>query len=257
MNLILLEPSEFDGHDRVRLLASDRRARHLREVLRVVPGQSLRIGVRDGQLGTASVAAAGDDFVLHCRLEQPAPPAEDILILAIPRPKVLLRCVETAAALGFGKILLVRTWRTDRSHVEASALRGEELDLHLRLGLEQAERTALPALTQFDRFRPFVEDHLDRVCGSSTRLLATPQASVELAQLPLPNPRRVALAIGPERGFTEFERDALCARGFTACRAGVHALRVETALAYLMGHVAALRMRAQPPERNWCPAADK
>ena len=62
MNLLLLEPGEPDAAGRV--LLHDERARHLRSVLKVVPGQSIRVGIVDGPLGTGYVASASDDGVL-------------------------------------------------------------------------------------------------------------------------------------------------------------------------------------------------
>jgi 16S rRNA (uracil1498-N3)-methyltransferase len=241
MNLILFDADEIDGQGRATLSATDRRAVHLREVLHVEVGQALRVGVVDGAMGSGVVVRAAGGFELSCRLDTWPSPATDILLLAIPRPKVLLRCIETATALGFGRILLVRTWRTDRSHVEASALATATLAQHARLGLEQAQRTRLPSISVFDRFRPFVEDHAATLCNGAARVAATPQAPRSLASLALATGQSVALAIGPERGFTEFELEALQKISFELRSAGPHPLRVETALAFLAGHVAAIR----------------
>lgn len=247
MNLVLFDPAEVDGRGHARLSATDRRAVHLRDVLHAELGQSLRVGVVDGPMGSGVIVRADDGFVLNCCLDTPPPPAADTLILAIPRPKVLLRCIETATALGFGRILLVRTWRTDRSHVEATALATATLAHHARLGLEQSQRTRMPSIQLFDRFRPFVEDRAAELCGDAVRVAATPQAPLTLASLTLGIGQSVALAIGPERGFTEFELEALQKVGFGLCNAGPHPLRVETALAFLAGHLAAQCSRSRIP----------
>jgi RsmE family RNA methyltransferase len=238
MNVVLFAPSEVGPQGRVRLPAADRRARHLRSVLRVAAGDSVRVGILDGELGRAHVVCvAGDHIELACAFGEPAPGTQDVLVLAIPRPKVLLRCVETAAALGFAHILLVRTWRTDKSHVVASALAAPALRAHALLGLEQARRTRVPAIEVFPLFRPFVEDHLDARCAGASCWLADPEADLGIAQVADVPERPFALAIGPERGFTEFEREQLVANGFMAIHAGAHPLRVETALAFVSGQL--------------------
>lgn len=243
MNLLLLAASEVGDDGGAFLPAADRRCQHLRTVLAVAVGQTLRAGVLDGPLGSATVTAvSATGIALACRFDRPGPPASDVLVLAIPRPRVLRRCVEAAASLGFGRVLLTRTWYTDRSHVEASTLATEVLRHHAVLGLEQARRTAVPVIEIFPAFRPFVEDHLDGRCGRCTRVVAHPSAATALTDLG-PLAGAFALAIGPERGFTDYELAALAAAGFAACHAGPHPLRVETALAFACGQIAALRSR--------------
>lgn len=242
MNALLFAAHEVDRDGNAWLPAGDRRCQHLRTVLQVRTGQALCAGMLGGPLGIARPTAIGSEGVaLACRFDRPAPPARDVLVLAIPRPKVLLRCVENAAALGFGRILLVRTWRTDRSHVEASALAADALHARAILGLEQAQRTQVPDITTFPLFKPFVEDELDARCGATTRVVADPGAARSLAALGALPDRPVALAIGPERGFTAYELDLLAAHGFAAAHAGPHPLRVETALAFVFGQLMLLR----------------
>ena len=48
MNLIVLEPADFVGEDRVRL--DDRRLTHARKHLKVAPGDVLKVGLLDEQI---------------------------------------------------------------------------------------------------------------------------------------------------------------------------------------------------------------
>jgi 16S rRNA U1498 N3-methylase RsmE len=59
VNLLLLEPSEL-GPDGVARL-DGRRARHVREVLRCQPGETVAVGVIGGEVGTAEVLSSGED----------------------------------------------------------------------------------------------------------------------------------------------------------------------------------------------------
>ncbi len=242
MNLLLLAADEIDGAGVARLDVGDRRARHLLDVLRAVPGQTLRAGILDGPLGTATVLCTSPRVDLACTFDATAPRAPcDVLILAIGRPKVLARCVEHAAALGFSRILLTRTCHTDRSHVEASRLALPELHARARLGLEQAQRSHRPHLEVFPLFRPFVEDRLGELCGRATRIVAHPAAARDVGELRTLPAAPLALALGPERGFVPFELELLRAHGFEPLAAGAHPLRVETALAWVYGQLTLLR----------------
>ena len=54
MNCLLIEPEEFESaEDRVRI--TGRRRRHAEEILRASVGDSLRVGIIGGRLGTARV----------------------------------------------------------------------------------------------------------------------------------------------------------------------------------------------------------
>lgn len=229
MNLLLLSPQEV-GPDGIATL-DDRRARHLLDVLDTAPGRELRCGLLDGPLGTATVVAVRDRTVaLACSFEAERPPRpRDVLLLAVPRPKVLRRVIEDATALGYGRIVLFRSWRVDKSHLQSQALAPEALRTHAIAGLEQSRRTHLPAIVVEPLFKPFVEDRLGELVESKERFVADPDAAMPTSAVRPRGP--IALAVGPERGFTGYEVGKLSDAGFTPVGAGAHPLRVETAIA--------------------------
>jgi RsmE family RNA methyltransferase len=214
-------------------------------VLRVAAGDRLRVGRLDGPLGDARVGGVSPSGVeLHCTFAGGAPPrSDDTLLLAVPRPKVLRRCLEDATALGFGRIVLLRSWRVDKSHLNSAAMQPSAQRAHLLVGLAQARRTRLPEIDTAPLFKPFVEDRLDALVPATNRFVADPDAALDLAGATV-GAAPLTLAIGPERGFLPYEVEALIARGFAAVHAGRHPLRVETALAHLHGGLALLRQRA-------------
>jgi RsmE family RNA methyltransferase len=220
--------------------------------LRAQAGDTVRIGLVDGPLGVARVAAIdGDEVRLACELEAAAPPRPgDQLLLAIPRPKVMLRCLEHAAALGFGRIGLLRSWRVDKSHTLSKALSPAVMRERLLRGLAQARRTWLPAVEVHRRFKAFVEDSLPAWSSGSTRVVAHPTAGTWVGDLAVAGP--VTLAIGPEGGFIDYEIDALARAGFTAIHCGSHPLRVEAAIPFVFGQLA-LRRSAGANGAASCP----
>lgn len=270
MNLVLIEAAEWaasaargDGE----VLLDDRRAVHLIEVVRVAVGDSVRVGVvRDGAVaaGEASAAAEtggaprGDEVgrgeVLAlgagwCRLrvvlERPAPPPLPVhLILAVPRPKVLLRTLAIAASFGVERIELTNSWRVDKSYLGSPALLAESLGRALRDGAEQGGTPRLPAIAVHKRFMAMLDGYPADAPRDPARryLVAHPGAPHFLedvarpgAQLPL------TLAIGPEGGWIQRELDTFVARGFAAVALGPSILRVEAAIAALLGQVQLLR----------------
>src|SRR5207244_5496116 len=116
-NLILLE--EADRVDGPRFRLAGRRARHVREVLGAEPGREVRVGLLEGPLGRAAVRALdGDTVELDCAFE-PAPPPRPLvdLVLAIPRPKSLVKLLPEVAALGIDRLVLLRTWRVAKPYL--------------------------------------------------------------------------------------------------------------------------------------------
>jgi len=245
MNLILLEPEEYQATE---VTLEGRRALHASTVLGARPGDTLRVGVVDGEIFAAEVLESSTDR-LRLRLRAPAPPPAPTgvsMLLALPRPKVLRRVLAAAASMGVERIVLVNAARVERSYFDSPLLEPSAMRQELLLGLEQGRDTRLPAVTVERRFRPFVEDRLaatfDHPGEVSTRLLAHPAAgepfglgTVRGSNAP------VVLAIGPEGGWVPFEVALLESAGFVRVGLGERILRVETALPVLFGAVMAAR----------------
>ena len=235
MNLILVDPEEVAPDGRVHL--SGNRGRHLRDVLKVVPGDRVRMGVIDGQLGYGAVTAATADSVdLFCEFQGAVPERPPIdLLLALPRPKVLQRLWAPLAALGVSRIVLTNAARVERHYFDTHVLTESGYGPLLIEGLQQARDTRLPVVSIHKQFRKLVEDDLDGVCGPGLRLVAHPDARLSVADAVRPNgPERLVMAIGPEGGWNAFELALLESRGFHPVGMGYRTLRTDTAAVALI-----------------------
>ncbi|MBI5547495.1 MAG: 16S rRNA (uracil(1498)-N(3))-methyltransferase [Deltaproteobacteria bacterium] len=238
MNLILLEDSDFDGNGLARL--GGRRARHVREVHRAQPGDELVVGRVNQGVGLGKVvASAAAEVVLEVRLDEPPPPASGIeLLLAMPRPKILRRVLQATASLGIKRIVLVNSYRVEKSYFDSPLLAPEELREHLVLGLEQARDTLLPEVRVEKRFKPFVEDSLEGLWAGARRLIAHPVGGQTLTEeLTGRQSERAVVAIGPEGGWIPYEVEMLEARGFARFSLGPRILRVDVAVPYVIAQL--------------------
>lgn len=246
MNLILLFPEDFASDGTVRL--TGRRARHIHEVHRAKIGESLTVGRVNGQVGKGTVLFVEPDEVRLSATftEDPPPPSGLDLILAMPRPKVLRRVLQSAASLGARRIVLVGAQRVEKSYFDTPFLEPGELGRNLVLGLEQARDTALPEVLVRRRLRPFVEDELEALWPDATcaRLLAHPAAALGLEGCDLGRDSAAVLAIGPEGGWIPFELELLASHGFRPFGLGPRILRVETAVPFALGQIQLSRARA-------------
>jgi RsmE family RNA methyltransferase len=235
MNVIILAADEVARSGEVRLTGT--RGRHLTRVLKVKPGQEVRIGFIDGPMGTGIVTAAGDDAVaLQCTFRDTIPPRPRVdLLLALPRPKVMRRLWSQLAAMGVGQIMLTDAERVERDYFGTHVLAPDTYRPLLIEGLQQARDTRLPLVSIHRRFRPLVEDHLDGLFRDGVRVLADPGASrsIGTAIAGVANDR-VLLAVGPEGGWNDFERRLLEQHGFQTVAMGPRTLRTDTACIALL-----------------------
>jgi RsmE family RNA methyltransferase len=226
MNVVLLSAGEV--HEGVVRL-TDRRATHLRKVLRVSVGDSVRVGIRDGLLGDGTVVRLEEDSVsLRVNMVDPPPPRADIdVILAIPRPKALKRVISALAQLGANRVLLINAARVERSYFDSKVLNKEFLSEWVAQGLEQAIDTRSPLIEVRTRLKPFVEDELAQWQAPGTELvLPHPVSAAPLR----PVAGHVTIAIGPDGGWVPFEVDLFRAHGFQPVSLGPRVLRVEVAV---------------------------
>jgi 16S rRNA (uracil1498-N3)-methyltransferase len=241
VNLLLVEPSELaaDGTCTVR----DRRALHLRTVLGAEVGSRVRAGVVGGGIGSAEVL--GDDgTAIALRLALTDPPSLPLpieLVLAIPRPKVLGRVVEAAAAFGVARIELTNAWRVDKSYLRSPRLAPDALALAARLGAEQGATTHVPPIAVHHRLMALLDARWPG--PPAVKLIAHPAAPPIEAAVP-GVPAALVLAIGPEGGWIAREVDTFVARGFAPVSLGAAILRVETAVAAALGQLVLLRRLA-------------
>jgi RsmE family RNA methyltransferase len=237
VNLVLVEPAELRSDGTCTL--DGRRAHHLRDVLRVTAGSTVRAGILGGAVGTAEVVSDdGERIFIKLNADSPAPPQLDIeLVLAMPRPKVLTRVIEACAAFAVRRIDLTNAWRVDKSYLASPRLAPSELALAARLGAEQGATTHVPEIAIHARLMSLLDSRFPS--PAPARAIFHPGAP-PLEQLGF---RPSVIAIGPEGGWIQRELDTFIARGFTPVSLGAPILRVETAVAAALGQLLLLARR--------------
>ena len=234
MNLLLLQSDDFVSSDVARVTGT--RLKHVTDVHRAVPGDTLRVGALGGMMGKAVIEKLDDQCLeLSVSLNQSPPPKLPLtVLLALPRPKMLKRTLQTLSALGVERIVLMNSYRVEKSFWQSPWLAEDKIREQLILGLEQARDTALPEIFFEKRFKPFVEDRLPELMKDKRGLVAHPVAS-EACPIAMNEP--AVLAIGPEGGFIPYEVEKLEATGFERVHMGARILRVEVAIPTIIGRL--------------------
>lgn len=199
----------------------------------------MNIGLVNGGMGEAQIVEQDDQDtclkVIHLD-EQPPPLLPICLILALPRPRMLHRILQTVTTLGVETLHLIQTAKVEKSFWQTPLLQPEAVHHQLILGLEQAKATQLPQVHLHKRFRPYMEDELPEFIGHfEERLVAHPG--------PYPNAphcknKPTAIAIGPEGGFLDKECELFCDNGFHPIQLGQRILKVETAVTVALAKIA-------------------
>jgi RsmE family RNA methyltransferase len=239
-----------------RILLTDRRLVHLRQVLKVEVGQRLRAGVERTSIGFAEVreiAPAGIELTYEACAAVDAPQID--LVLALPRPKALSRMVQAAASFGVRRIDVINAWRVDAAYFQSHKASGEALRVDAVLGCEQGMQAYVPTIAVHRYFAGFVED-LERAGhapGGGRALVVGhpdepgwPSRGIEEV-FDADATERLTLVIGPDGGFIDRELQSLQNLGGQLVHFGDAVMRSEVALLSGMSQIALLRRLGRSP----------
>jgi len=219
-----------------------RRARHIHEIHRAKIGDNFRVGLINGKIGrgvvqslTHVIGSADFQVDLRCTFTQEPPPPPDIeLWIALPRPKFLSRIVETATCFGIKQIKFFNAARVEKVYWSCDQLTPARLNEAIRLGLEQSGDTVMPVISFEKLFKPFIEDRAAHLIQDRLALLAHP---ISDRLCPYHQSLPTTVAIGPEGGFIPFEVEKFKAAGFECVDLFPRILKVETAVAAILGRL--------------------
>jgi RsmE family RNA methyltransferase len=226
VNLILFEECERDSP----LRKHDPRAVHLIKTLHKKAGDEFDAGVLGGRRGKGYVRQILDDGSLLFSLdltELPPPRLPLIVGVGFPRPIQTRRLLRDLSSMGVSAVHLITCELSDKNYLKTNLLSDGGAYSALLEGAVQSRDTTLPGLGVFPSLKAWLESaDFPADCG----LIACDNVSPEgrLRDSPL-SALPAALAVGPERGWSDVERRLLENAGFKRLSLGTRALRTETA----------------------------
>jgi len=224
VNLVLFEAEEIGRP----LPRSDRRVRHVLDVLRRGEGEPFDAGVINGPRGRARiVAVAADAATFALEPSQPADVPSAITLLAgLPRPQTARDILRDATTLGVAALHFVITEKAEPGYVRSTLWTSGEWRRHAIAGAEQAFDTRLPEVTWG---RPLAEVTASLAADGERIALDNYESPAPLGAAFLAAGRPVVLAVGGERGWSAADRATLRAAGFAFHHLGRRVLRAESA----------------------------
>ena len=241
MNCILLPATNF--FDNSAYINETKQIEHINQVLGAKVGDTLKIGQLEGNLGTAIIADITPERIELCELSltvAPPPKLDLTVVLALPRPKVLRRLMMDMTALGVRDIIMINSYRTQKSYWQSPML--SRLDEFVLEGLQQGIDTVAPRISLQKRFKPFVEDELAQLI-TNRAIVAHPYGELSFSQY-LQQQRTESshgsilpsmVFIGAEGGWINYEVELLAEQGCQAVYIGKRILRTEAAVNAILG----------------------
>ena len=208
----------------------------MRSVLHSGTGDKLRVGILNGLIGEGRIITENADSMtlkVQCDIIPPDP-LQVTLICALQRPKTMRKILQLATSMGVKHIIIMESWKVEKSYWNSPLLTEENIREELLLGLEQGKDTVLPKVELKRRFKPFAEDELPNLVENTFALIAHPGVD-----MPCPHclSGEVVIAIGPEGGFTDYEVAKFIEVGFSPVYLGERIVRSEFAVAALLGKI--------------------
>ena len=210
---------------------------HLRNVLRLKAADAVILfNGQGGEYGAEVQAISKQATQITTLTYDPInreSPLHICLLQGILKRDAMINALQRATELGVSKIIPVQTQHLSEKRVQLAG-RWEAWQAVIEQSSEQCGRTQLPELAPLTRYTEAVS--MAQNADFDLRLLAHLGAP-ESRTPPATTPKRIAVAIGPEGGFSDAEVTLAEANGFRAYTLGARILRAETAPAALLAHL--------------------
>ena len=220
------------GHN---LSRRDERTIHLLKVLHKKTGDVFEAGILGGMSGTGRIEKINFDgsIFVSLQVDNPPPPRLPVRIMtAFVRPIQIRRLLRDLSTMGVSAIDLAGTELGEKSYRDTKLFNNGGAQAALVEGAIQARDTMIPELAVYESLEEWLKDRPWEKAGGKRipLLLVMDNVRPEGSFFHLGHANRpVVLAIGPERGWSDRERDMFEHAGFLRLSMGSRALRTETA----------------------------
>ncbi len=223
-----------------RAFLTGQNAEHLARVLRARIGQEFDIAIGD-EVRAGRIIAISDDVVEFELGDSVAHPEHGsvTLLLAIFKFDRMEWAIEKATELGVASIHPVIARRTESHLASAAAKRVERWRRIAREAAQQSRRADVPEISDPVKLKEALAPAADLKI-----VLAENERSRSLRNVlaePATGDRRLAIAIGPEGGWTDDELKLFADNGWTSASLGPTILRSETAAIAALAIATAMR----------------
>ena len=231
MYQFFVEPEKI-GSDRAAITGSD--VNHIRNVLRMNPGETVRVSDGRGSCYDGVIEALQTDEIIVRlsgeKIESTELPVETVLFQGLPKSDKMELIIQKNTELGVSAIVPVATSRAvvklDEKKADNKVKRWNSI---AESAAKQSKRTLIPEVRSVMSFKQALAE------ASAFDIKLMPYENAEGMAFTrkcigeIKTGAKVAIFIGPEGGFSEEEVAAASAAGFVPITLGRRILRTETA----------------------------
>lgn len=231
MYQFFVEPEKI-GSDRAAITGSD--VNHIRNVLRMKPGETVRVSDGRGSCYDGVIEALQTDEIIVRlsgeKIESTELPVETVLFQGLPKSDKMELIIQKNTELGVSAIVPVATSRAvvklDEKKADNKVKRWNSIAESAAM---QSKRTLIPEVRSVMSFKQALAE------ASAFDIKLMPYENAEGMAFTrkcigeIKTGAKVAIFIGPEGGFSEEEVAAASAAGFVPITLGRRILRTETA----------------------------
>jgi RsmE family RNA methyltransferase len=231
VNIILLEEHELGRS----LSRRDERTIHLLKVLHKKQGDAFEAGILGGLCGTGTIEKINIDGSIQILIEvlhQPAARLQLRMAVSFVRPIQMRRLFKDLSNIGVSAIDIIGTDTGEKSYRDTNLLKDGGARKALIEGAMQARDTQIPDITIYENLDKWLNERPWEKKDNSRMPLLFAMDNVRAEGSffnQTPTSRPMVIAIGPERGWSDRERNLFEHAGFLRLSMGERALRTETA----------------------------
>ena len=229
MNIILLEEHELGRP----LPRRDERTIHLLKVLHKKQGDTFEAGILGGKRGTGRIEKINFDGSIMVAIHASLPPAPRLnlrMAVSFVRPIQLRRIFRDLSNIGVSAVDLIGADLGEKSYRDTKLLINGGAQAAFIEGAVQAHDTQIPIFNLYDNLETWLKECPWEKTARIPLLLAMDNVNAEGSLFNVsPTSRPVVISIGPERGWSDRERELFEKAGFLRLSMGNRALRTETA----------------------------
>lgn len=225
MNLIFLDKQEACTI----LDIKDPRAQHIVDVLKMNEGDFLYVGTPNGPKGKACIRQlTSKQITISIIWETTTAELLPVtLVIGTPRPQTARKILREASSMGVEELCFYNSEKGDNGYAQSSLWKTNEWQHLLHQGAEQAFVTSIPRLTRTDSLSQYLANNDFRNECVIKVALDNYESTHSFPQA-CRKGKRFMVALGPERGFSQSERNILREHNFTLTSLGPRILRLET-----------------------------
>lgn len=237
MNSLLIYPTEVLSENTAEI-SSPTRLAAIKATHTLKTGGVVRVGIYGGRRAQGVVQHYSETH-LRLVLSEFLPPLTregGKLICGVARPQTAKKVLQAAVSFGISEVHFIQTELSERSYFSSNTYTEEGIHDEIAKSLEQCCDTLPPLIECHTNFKWFVDKKLPQLVeGISHRIIAhTSEKTTEKIPLKDNGGERI-YAVGPESGWSREEVTLFTNQGFYPLSLGARMMRVEHAVAALLG----------------------